>query len=77
MLRKIVRGIKSHSVAIGAGAVTVVSAVPCHAAAVLDFTGASASLTSEIGPAITAAMPFMGLILAATVGVKLFKKFVK
>lgn len=44
---------------------------------VLDFTGVSAAVTTELSPAITAAMPIAGVILAAGIGWKLYKRFTR
>lgn len=68
---------KKLSVVLGAAALTAGTAVQSFAAAQLDFTGMTTAVTAEITPAITAAMPIAGLILAAGIGVKLYKRFVK
>lgn len=60
-----------------AAAVTALSAVPSFAAATLDFTGVGTSITAELSPAIAAAMPIAGVILAAGIAWKLYKKFTK
>jgi len=62
-------------VACGLGMVAGMSAEPAHAVAVLDFTAVGTSITSELTPAITAAMPIAGIILAAGIGWKLYKRF--
>lgn len=59
-----------------AGLAVVGSAAASHAA-VMDFTAMTSSVTAEITPAITAALPIAGTILAAGIAVKLYKKFVK
>lgn len=61
------------------GAVSAISAVAssAHAAAVLDFTGVGTAITTELTPAITAAMPIAGIILAAGIAWKLYKRFTK
>lgn len=61
------------------GAVGMLGALSTNAFAepVLDFTGIGTSLTAELTPAITAAMPIAGIILAATIGWKLYKRFAK
>jgi hypothetical protein len=41
------------------------------------YTSLSTTLTTEIGNAITAAMPVAGIVLGAYVGFKLYKHFVK
>lgn len=57
-----------------------VSAVAMSASAalalpVLDLTTAATSITAELTPAITAAMPIAGTIIAVGVGWKMFKRF--
>lgn len=54
-----------------------VSAVPSFAAATLDFSGVGTAITAELSPAITAAMPIAGVILAAGIAWKLYKRFTK
>jgi hypothetical protein len=54
-----------------------VSAVPSFAVATLDFTGVSTAVTAELSPAITAAMPIAGVILAAGIAWKLYKRFTR
>lgn len=44
---------------------------------VLDLTTAATSITAELSPAITAAMPIAGTIIAVGVGWKMFKRFTK
>lgn len=51
------------------------AALPAHAVALLDTTTAANSITAELTPAITAAMPIAGTIIAVTVGWKMFKRF--
>ena len=62
---------------LSASALTIFAAVPSFAAAPLDFTGVSTSVTAELSPAITAAMPIAGIILAAGIAWKLYKRFTK
>lgn len=59
-----------------AGAVTAMAS-NCYAVAMLDLTTASNAITAELGPAITAAMPIAGTLLAVGVGWKLYKRFTK
>lgn len=61
----------------GAAALSAVTAVNAFADPVLNFTGVSSAVTAELSPAITAAMPIAGIILAAGIGWKLYKKFTK
>lgn len=44
---------------------------------VLDFTAIGTTITGELSPAIVAAMPIAGIILAAGIGWKLYKRFCK
>lgn len=46
-------------------------------AAVLDFTTISPAITAELTPAIAAAMPIAGTLLAVGIGWKLYKRFTK
>lgn len=62
---------------LGAVGAVAMSAVNALATPMLDFTGMTASVTSEVGPAVTAALPIAGTILAVGIGVKLYKRFVK
>lgn len=48
-----------------------------HAVAILDLTAASTAITAELTPALAAAMPIAGTIIAVGVGYKLFRRFVK
>lgn len=41
------------------------------------YTTLSASLTTEIGNAITAAVPVAGLVLSAFIGYRIYKHFIK
>lgn len=52
-------------------------AIPAMATPILDFTGMTAAVTGELSPAVTAALPIAGTILAVGIGVKLYKRFVK
>jgi len=58
-----------------AGLAVVGSAASAFAAT--DYTGMVTSVTAEISPAVTAALPIAGTILAIGLGVKLFRRFVK
>lgn len=60
-----------------AGAVGMTLAPKVSQAATLDFTGVGTAITAELTPAITAAMPIAGIILAAGIGWKLYKRFCK
>lgn len=71
------KNIKSRvlTVATAVGAVAA-SALPSFAAT-MDFTGVGTAVTAELTPAITAAMPIAGTILACGIGWKLYKRFTK
>lgn len=59
-------------------AVSAAVAVPVASqAAVLDLTTASAGITAELTPALSAAMPIMGTLLAIKVGLMLYKRITK
>lgn len=61
----------------GLAAVSAVATAVPSFAATLDFSGISTAVTAEITPAISAAMPIAGIILAAGIGWKLYKRFTK
>lgn len=75
------QSVKTHASKLVVAAVAAVgvaaSAAPSHAAAVLDFSGVGTKITEELTPAITAAMPIAGIILAAGIAWKLYKRFTK
>lgn len=56
-----------------------VAAMASNALAVttVDYTAAATSVTGELTPAIAAALPIGGVILAAGIGWKLFRRFTK
>lgn len=62
---------------LGAAGLVGALSTSAFAAPVLDFSGIGTALTAELTPAITAAMPIAGIILAATIGWKLYKRFAK
>lgn len=62
---------------VAAVGLSVATAVPAFADPILDFTGVGTAVTAELSPAITAAMPIAGIILAAGIGWKLYKRFTK
>jgi hypothetical protein len=43
----------------------------------IDYTGIVAAITAVISPAVTAALPIAGTILAVGIAWKLFKRFCK
>lgn len=43
----------------------------------MDFTAIGTAVTAELYPAIQAALPIAGIILAATIAWKLYKRFTK
>lgn len=60
-----------------AGLAVVASATSALATPLLDLSTAGTAITGELGPAITAAMPIAGTLLAVGVGWKLYKRFCK
>lgn len=73
-----VQKIKKGAVAlVGAAVIGTTVTAPAHAAAVLDFTAVGTAITTELTPAIAAAMPIAGIILAAGIGWKLYKRFTR
>jgi hypothetical protein len=65
---------KSLSIVAAAGCL-VAAASNAFALALLDTTTAANAITAELTPAITAAMPIAGTIVAVGVGWKMFKRF--
>lgn len=64
--------------AVIAGGVALLSAsTPAQALPILDLSIASTAITTELTPALAAAMPIAGTIIAVSVGYKMFKHFVK
>lgn len=68
---------KNFAPVLGAVGAVAATASQSFAAAMLDFTGMTTAVTAEIQPAIVAALPIAGTILAVGIGVKLYKRFVK
>lgn len=68
------KGIKT---ALVGAALAVAGAVNAMAEPLLDFTGVATSITQEISPAITAALPIAGTVLGVYLGYKVFRRFVK
>ncbi len=62
---------------LGAGALTVAAAVPAFATSVVDYSGLGTSITAELTPALTAAVPIAGTLIAVAVGWKMVKRFCK
>lgn len=60
-----------------AGGVAVLAAGSAQALPILDLSIASTAITTELTPALAAAMPIAGTIIAVGVGYKMFKHFVK
>lgn len=68
---------KTTKVGLLSASLVAVAAGNALAVPVLDLTTAATSITSELTPAITAAMPIAGTIIAVGVGWKMFKRFTK
>ena len=62
---------------LAAVAVLTGASTQAHAVAVLDLSGVGSAITAELTPALTAAMPIAGMLMAVTIGWKLFRRFVK
>lgn len=43
----------------------------------VDYTGAVTAITDQLGDALTAALPIMGIVLGVVVGIAFFKKLSK
>ena len=56
---------------------SAVAAMADTTAVTVDYTAASATIMTQIGTALTAALPIMGAVLAIVLGVRIFKKFAK
>jgi len=65
------------ALSLAASACSVVTAVPAFAAGIVDYTALGTSITGELTPAIAAALPIGGTILAVAVGWKMVKRFTK
>lgn len=53
------------------------SAFAQEASSTVDYSGMVSGMTAEIGTAISAALPVAGIVLAALIGYRIFKKFAK
>ncbi|MBT1074454.1 major coat protein [Geobacter grbiciae] len=62
---------------VGSAVAVAASASAALATPVLDFTAVGTAVTGELTPAIAAAMPIAGIVLAAGIGWKLYKRFTK
>lgn len=51
-------------------------AAPAMAVPLLDLSTAATAITAELTPAVAAALPIAGTLLAAMLGWKFFKRFV-
>lgn len=65
----------SVSIRYGVGAALLV--VAGAASAEVDYSSLVTATTSEIGAAITAALPVAALVLGAIIGFKIFKRFAR
>lgn len=61
----------------GTAAALASSAQDALAVPVLDLSSIGTSITAELTPALAAAMPIAGTLIAVSVGWKLFRRFVK
>lgn len=67
---------KKLSVVLGASALVALSAVQGFCLSIVDYSTLSTSVTAELTPAISAAVPIMGTILAVGIGLKTIKRFI-
>lgn len=67
---------KKHLATLGAAGAVILSAGSAFAVT-MDFTAVSTAVTAELTPAITAALPIAGTILAAGIAWKLYKRFTR
>ena len=58
-------------------AISAASASVSEAAAILDFSTVTPVVTAELGPAVTSAMPIVGILMAVTIGYKVYKRMTK
>ena len=63
-------------VALAAGATVALSAVNCFAVSIVEYSTLGSAVNAELAPAIAAAIPIMGTILAVGVGLKTIKRFI-
>lgn len=68
---------KIHQILMLVCALLVASVTSAFALPVLDLTGIGTSITAELTPALAAAMPIAGTLIAVAVGWKLFRRFLK
>lgn len=54
----------------------VTTAAQSFAVSIVDYSTLGTSVTTELTPAISAAVPIMGTILAVGVGLKVVKRFI-
>lgn len=77
IVESVKRNVHKLGLALTGAVAAVASATSAHAEAILDFSGVSTAVTAELTPAISAAMPIAGIILAVSIGWKLYKRFTK
>lgn len=78
--KKVVQFVQKHTLAIVGGVAVAASSVPAHAEIVLptiDFSNISTSIMTYVGPAVDAAIPVAGVLLAVGIGLKIYKRFAK
>jgi hypothetical protein len=68
---------KLFTACLSAGALVALGVSNALAVPVLDLSGATTAITAELSPAIVAAMPVAGTLIAVGVGWKLFRRFVR
>jgi len=68
---------KKVAIVLASVSAVAMSASAALAVPVLDLTTAATSITGELTPAITAAMPIAGTIIAVNVGWNMFKRFTR
>jgi hypothetical protein len=64
-------------VAASVSVVSVAASAMADTGVTVDYSGAATAITGQIGTAVTAALPVMGIVLGIYVGVKIFKRFSK
>lgn len=67
---------KKLQVALMAASVVALSAVNGFCLSIVDYSTLGTSVTAELTPAISAAVPIMGTILAVGIGLKTIKRFI-
>lgn len=69
------RNLKHHSFKASAGLGLLLASALSHAVAIVDYTSAATTATTELTATIATALPIFGTIMAVSVGIRMVKKF--